>query len=57
MTVQPTLEVSTEYKDRMEGVIVNADIDLFKDHLRNVLATASYPQHSGGCAHLLDDKA
>ena len=57
MTVQPTLEVSAEYKDKVEGVIVRADIDLFKDHLSNVLATASHPQHCGGCAHLLDYKA
>ena len=40
----------------MEGVIVRADTDLFKDHLSNVLATASHPHHSGSCAHLLDDK-
>ena len=57
MTVQPTLEVSEEYQDKVEGVIVRADIDLFKDHLSNILATASHPKHSGGCAHLLDDEA
>ena len=57
MTVLPTLEVSAEYKDKVEGVIVRADIDLFKDHLSNVLAKASHPQHSEGCAHLLDDEA
>ena len=48
MTVQPTLELSAEYKDKVEGVIVRADIDLFKDHLSNIKATASHPQHCGG---------
>ena len=57
MTLQPTLEVSAEFKDKVEGVIVRADIDLFKDHLSNVLATVSHPWHSGGCAHMLDDEA
>ena len=52
MMVQPTLEVSAEYEDKVERVIVRADIDLFKDYLSNVLATASHLQHSGGCAHL-----
>ena len=57
MTVQPTLVVDAEYQDKVEGVIVRADIDLFKDHLSNILAKVSHPQHSGGCAHLLDDEA
>ena len=57
MTVQPTLEVSEEYQDKVEGVIVRADIDLFKDHLSNILTTASHPKHSRACAHLLDDEA
>ena len=43
MMVQPTLKVSAEYQDKVEGVIVRADIDLFKDHLSNVLAKASHP--------------
>ena len=56
MTVLPTLEIAEEFKGKVEGVIVRADIDLFKDHVSNVLATASHPHHSGGCAHLLDDE-
>ena len=56
MTVLPTLEVSAEYKEKVEGVIMRADIDLFKDHLSNLLAKASHPQHSRGCAYLLDDE-
>ena len=35
---------------------MSADIELFKDHVSNVLATASHPHHSGGCAHLLDNE-
>ena len=57
MTVLPTLEIAEEFKGKVEGVIVRADIDLFKDHLSNVIATASHQHHSGGCAHMLDDKA
>ena len=41
MTVQPTLKVSAEYKDKVEGVIVRANIDLFKDHLSNCLLYTS----------------
>ena len=31
------------------------DVQLFIDQVSNVLATASHPHHSGGCAHLLND--
>ena len=45
-----------EYQTGVEGVVVRADIQIFKDQVSNALAKANYPNHSGGCAHLLDDK-
>ena len=51
-----TNKIEEEFKGKVEGVIVRADIDLFKDHFSNVLAIASHPHHSGGCVHLSDDK-
>ena len=56
MTVLPTLEMEEEFQDKVVGIIVRANIELFKDRVSNVLATASHPHHSGGCAHLLDDE-
>ena len=43
MTVLPTLKVEEEFQNKVVGVITRADIELFKDHISNVLATASHP--------------
>ena len=45
-----------EFRDKVVGLVVRADVQLFKDQVSNVLTKASHPHHSGGCAHLLDDK-
>ena len=56
-SVLPVLEMKEELRGISEGVTVRADVQLYRDHLSNVLAKAQHPLHSGGCAHLLDDKA
>ena len=45
-----------EFRINVVGVVVRADVQLFKDQVSNVLAKASHQLHSEGCAHLLDDK-
>ena len=55
-SVLPVLMMKEEFRNSVEGVVVRADAQLFKDEVSNVLAKSSHPLHSGGCAHLLDDK-
>ena len=56
-SVLPVLELREELRGSSEGVVVRADVQLFMDQIRNSLAKAQHPFHSGGCAHLLDDEA
>ena len=56
-SVLPVLELKEELRGSSEGVVVRADVQLFRDHVSNALAKAQHPLHSGGCAHLLDGKA
>ena len=55
-SVLPVLVIKEEYRNSVEGVVVRADVQLFKDQVSNVLAKTNHPSHSGGCSHLLDDK-
>ena len=48
--------VKEEYQTGVVGVVVRADVQLFKDQVSNVLAKDNHPDHSRGCAHLLDDE-
>ena len=49
-------KVKEEYKTPHHGTLVQADVNIFKDHLSNVLAIVNHPSHTGGCAHLLHNK-
>ena len=55
-SVLPVIVVKEEHQTGVEGVVVRADVQLFKDQVRNVLAKVNHPSHSGGCSHLLDNK-
>ena len=56
MTALLVLEIKEEFQDNMVGVLMRADVQLFIDQVSKVLTTASHPDHSGGCAHLLDNQ-
>ena len=56
MTALPILEMKEEFQDKVVGVVVRVDVQLFIDQVSNVLATANNPHHSGGYAHLLDNE-
>lgn len=56
MLVLPVLVIKKEYRNSVKEVIVRGDVQLFKDKVNNVLTKANHPLHSGGCAHLLDNK-
>ena len=55
-SVLPVIVVKEEYQTGVVGVVVRADVQLFKDQVNNALAKANHPNHSKGCAHLLDDE-
>ena len=50
------LKVKEEFKSPHQGTLVQIDVTIFKDHLSNAPATINHPSHTGGCAHLLDNK-
>ena len=56
MTALPVPEMEEKFKDKLIGFVMRADVQLFMDQVGNLLATASHPHHSGGCAHLLDNE-
>ena len=55
-SVMPELVIKEEYQNSVEGVVVIADVKLFKDQLRNLLAKVNHLGNIRGCSHLLGDK-
>lgn len=46
ISVLLVIVVKEKYQTGVEGVVVRADVQLFKDQVSNALARANYPNHT-----------